>query len=180
MNYPDEEMCEIFGLPKITCKNYGENEIGHHVVVEFTLNHPHTKAWAKLSKFAKEKLYYRFYFNVRDTYFMAQPYDSDIAIEDTGDHVHAHGYFAYDTKQFKTKTYAHCGIVCDIVGEWLRLLPKRYNHCLRGNTYDNYDAWWKRIRIPQCNVQIITDDAARLDYWKAYIAKQQEILPVPV
>jgi len=142
------------------------DEIKYTYRVEFTLCHPHTKPWLKASDEYRKSIYELFYNGVLMRFY-GKIVSNRIVYEDTGDHLHAHGYF-----DFWTKFQPHeCGLVCDVADVWLHLLPKRYDHPLKGNCYDNYDAKTQRICIPQCCIQYRFNNPERIEYWDNYIEK---------
>jgi len=173
MSCADNPLCEIFEI-KNTCEDYGGDVVQDDIVIEFTLNHPHTKAWAKLSEELKRRKYMSFYFYAYSL-FAQHLTQHDIAFEDTGNHFHAHGYLRLAALAVPSA----CGLLCTLTEAWLRELPKRYNHCLTGNPYDHYDPRYQRLTIPQCCMQFRTYDPDRFEHWRHYIRKMENLFSLP-
>lgn len=148
-------------------KTLGQLAADNRIRIEFTLCHPHTKPWCAMSDNAKVNLYYQWYASVLNALDLFGTL-SKITFENRGQpHLHAHGYFEFDSTHVNASAYC-----CMLTDMWLSYLPKRYDHCLKGSTYDNYNAWSQRIAIPQCCIQFRSYEKKRAEFWDNYIIKE--------
>lgn len=139
--------------------------VNYRIRMEFTLCHPHTKPWLQYCLAAKRACYRKWLKDVNDRL----PHGTVARIEFetvNQDHMHAHGYF-----EFESTTANACAYCVQLTNMWLFMLPKRYDHCLKGSTYDNYNAYTQRIAIPQCCIQFRSYEKKRAEYWENYISK---------
>lgn len=140
--------------------------------VEITLNHPHTKPWMRLDFNEKMKFYKIYLMNIIQWFRCNYDYiGSDWHFELAGNHFHCHAYIDFKPTIPVSAPVSAVGICCAITDAWLSILPKRYDHCLKGNSFDNYDAYCERICIPQCNIQFRKFEKKRAEHWEEYIKK---------
>lgn len=138
--------------------------------IGITMNFPRTKAFLNASSKKQKEHYYKLWFNIMNT--LGFPKDSKYCYEYCkSGQIHLHGYISIHRKCFVM------GALSDLTKAYLKLLPPKHQQFRESYMYDKFS----RVRCASLCLQWYEpegehndkDDKSSIEYWRAYIIKQQ-------
>lgn len=144
------------------------NSLGEICRLELTLNHPRTAAFRRASEAEQRLIYDKWIDDSLSVYFdRISKMDRFYELCRSG-MVHVH----LDLHLVPREQYYPCGLVSDIVKEFLSHLPKR--HGIKTFSLLNYNCNFRRYRCPSIVCQLRdASEARRSLLWEEYIRKSQ-------